>query len=213
MAPRLEIKGLSKFFPGVRALDDVSMSVEAGEIRALLGENGAGKSTLGKIVAGVYSRDQRHHPGRRRRRSASSTKRRRATSASASCTRKARWSRSFRSPRTSLPAGSRRIGSARSMCAPCAKARKALIAQLGVAIDPGAESVDAFAGAGRRSSRSPRRCRATCRILILDEPTAALTLTETEKLFDVVRRLARQRRLGHLRLAPPGRDFRALPFA
>src|SRR5437899_557106 len=58
MAPRLEINGLSKFFPGVRALDDVSMSVEAGEIRALLGENGAGKSTLGKIVAGVYSRNQ-----------------------------------------------------------------------------------------------------------------------------------------------------------
>ena len=49
---------LSKFFPGVRALDNVSMSVDAGEIRALLGENGAGKSTLGKIVAGVYSRDQ-----------------------------------------------------------------------------------------------------------------------------------------------------------
>ena len=49
---------VSKSFPGVRALDDVSMSVEAGEIRALLGENGAGKSTLGKIVAGVYSRDQ-----------------------------------------------------------------------------------------------------------------------------------------------------------
>ncbi|MEO5756682.1 MAG: ATP-binding cassette domain-containing protein, partial [Mesorhizobium sp.] len=58
MAPRLEIKNLSKFFPGVRALDDVSMSVDGGEIHALLGENGAGKSTLGKIVAGVYLRDQ-----------------------------------------------------------------------------------------------------------------------------------------------------------
>ena len=55
MAPRLEVRNLTKTFPGVRALDDVSMTVEAGEIRALLGENGAGKSTLGKIVAGVYS--------------------------------------------------------------------------------------------------------------------------------------------------------------
>ena len=40
----------------MRALDDVSMTVEPSEIRALLGENGAGKSTLGKIVAGVYAR-------------------------------------------------------------------------------------------------------------------------------------------------------------
>src|SRR6188508_1669667 len=58
MAPRLEIGNLSKLFPGVRALDDVSMSVDGGEIRALLGENGAGKSTLGKIIAGVYARGQ-----------------------------------------------------------------------------------------------------------------------------------------------------------
>ena len=50
----LEMKGISKEFPGVRALDDVTFSVKRGEIHALVGENGAGKSTLMKVLSGVY---------------------------------------------------------------------------------------------------------------------------------------------------------------
>jgi monosaccharide-transporting ATPase len=53
----LTMQGISKFFPGVRALDNVSFSLQRGEIMALLGENGAGKSTLIKVLTGVYSRD------------------------------------------------------------------------------------------------------------------------------------------------------------
>jgi len=50
----LEMKGISKEFPGVKALDDVTFSVRPGEIHALVGENGAGKSTLMKVLSGVY---------------------------------------------------------------------------------------------------------------------------------------------------------------
>ncbi|MGI5239508.1 multiple monosaccharide ABC transporter ATP-binding protein [Dactylosporangium sp. CA-139066] len=52
--PILEMVGITKTFPGVKALQDVTMSVEAGEVHAICGENGAGKSTLMKILSGVY---------------------------------------------------------------------------------------------------------------------------------------------------------------
>ncbi len=54
----LEIKNLSKKFPGVKALDNINLKIRKGDVHALLGENGAGKSTLIKIIAGVYTNDE-----------------------------------------------------------------------------------------------------------------------------------------------------------
>lgn len=58
MSAALEMRGISKSFPGVRALSDVDLEVGAGEVHAIVGENGAGKSTLMKILAGVYQPDE-----------------------------------------------------------------------------------------------------------------------------------------------------------
>ena len=54
----LEVRGLTKEFAGVRALDNINFSVKNGEIHALMGENGAGKSTLIKILTGLYKADE-----------------------------------------------------------------------------------------------------------------------------------------------------------
>src|SRR6185312_4268919 len=55
--PKLTLSGISKSFPGVRALHEVSLELYPGEVTALIGENGAGKSTLVKTLTGVYQPD------------------------------------------------------------------------------------------------------------------------------------------------------------
>ena len=56
----LQMKDITKNFPGVRALDKVSLEVKAGTVHALMGENGAGKSTLMKCLFGIYNKDSGH---------------------------------------------------------------------------------------------------------------------------------------------------------
>lgn len=56
--PVLEVRGVSKAFAGIKALDNVDLRIEAGEIHCLAGENGSGKSTLIKVISGVYTPDE-----------------------------------------------------------------------------------------------------------------------------------------------------------
>jgi ribose transport system ATP-binding protein/rhamnose transport system ATP-binding protein len=189
MAPRLEIANLSKFFPGVRALDDVSMSVDGGEIRALLGENGAGKSTLGKIVAGVYARSQGSvlldgtELGELDEKAAGDLGIGIVHQEGSLVPQLSVAENIFAGRQPTKWLGQVDVRLMRD------KAR-ALIAQLGVEIDP-AKKVTALSPAQAQIVEIAKALSRDLRVLILDEPTAALTLTETEKLFEIVRRLAK----------------------
>ena len=58
MAPVIELRNISKRFGSVEVLNDIDLSLEAGQVHSLAGENGAGKSTLVKILAGIHQPDR-----------------------------------------------------------------------------------------------------------------------------------------------------------
>ena len=82
----VELRGITKAFPGVVANDRIDLDVHAGEVHALLGENGAGKSTLISILAGHVPAGRGRDPHRRPRRRRSTRRARRSSSGSARST-------------------------------------------------------------------------------------------------------------------------------
>lgn len=179
----LEVQHLSKAFPGVRALDDVSLSVTGGEVLALVGHNGSGKSTLVKILAGVYEAD-------------SGTVVRHESDGVAPGLHFIHQDLGL-VPMLSAVENidlSRRHGASSILPAPRGRERasaRSQIAAFGAAFDvdrpigmlsPAERTIVALARAldGWTSTRN---------VLVLDEPTAALSEGEVRKLFDAIRKV------------------------
>lgn len=183
----LEVRGITKTFPGTKALDDVSLSLEKGEIHAVVGENGAGKSTLMKIIDGIYLPD---------------------------CGEILVGGRpvDIQTPSDAQRLGIGFVHQEIALCQHISVAenifmadintqkhpfvpfkeyyRKArdLLSQFHASIDPAA-TVSDLSISNQQIVEIVKALSLNCNIIIFDEPTAALTETETETLFGIIQRL------------------------
>ncbi|MCA0044939.1 ABC transporter ATP-binding protein [Celeribacter litoreus] len=181
--PILALKGVSKYFPGVIANEDVNLEVYPGEIHALLGENGAGKSTLMNIVTGIYKMDAGEViVGGETRDFASPTD---AIEAGIGMVHQHfKLVRAFtvaENVHLGWPDTPKRI-SRRTLETRTAK----LSEELGLAVNPSAVVADISTGEQQRVEILRVLAR-DAKLLILDEPTAVLTPKEARELFAALR--------------------------
>ncbi|MFO1073865.1 MAG: sugar ABC transporter ATP-binding protein [Geminicoccaceae bacterium] len=188
MHPVLELSGISKTFPGVKALDGARLSLHAGEVTALVGENGAGKSTLVKIVTGIHQPD----PGGELRLDGTPV--------------------TLAGPQAAFAAGITAIHQETVLFDELSVAEnvflghqpqrwgglidwramrartKAILARLDAAIDP-ETPLRQLSIAQRHIVGIARALSIDARIVVMDEPTAALSRREIEDLYAIVRAL------------------------
>jgi ribose transport system ATP-binding protein len=186
--PVFELRGISKRFPGVQALDDVSFEIHPGEVHMLLGENGAGKSTLMKVLCGAYSADAGEflHDGAP------------VEIASATDARKFGIAVIFQDF-TLVPyldiAHNIFLGREFASRIPGLVDRRRMyrearrvLDQIGFEIDPHT-AVHRLGVAQQQMVEIAKALSQDARILVMDEPTAALSDRETERLFAMIARL------------------------
>lgn len=185
----LRFEAITKTFPGVRALEDVSFEAEAGTVHALCGENGAGKSTLLKILSGVYQAD--------------------AGSMVLDGTPV-----QFSTPLEAIHAGISVIYQELHLVPEMSVAEniflghlpstggivkrselrgaaREILAQVGVDIDPDAKVGD-LSLAQRQMVEIGKALSRSARVIAFDEPTSSLSTREVEKLFEIILELKRQ---------------------
>ncbi len=183
----VELKDVSKSFGGARALEAVSVRIRRGSIHALVGENGAGKSTLGKIISGDLAPDQgqllvdgavahfhspraahgeRHRPDR-----PGTVYRARAVG------------RGERVPGRRAPPGLLRRRELRSRYAE-------LAGRTGFDLE-GEANAGSLRTAGQQKTEILRALNREAKLIVMDEPTAALSRPDVAALHDIIRRLAR----------------------
>ncbi len=184
--PLLELRGITKRFPGVVANDDVDFEVAVGEIHALLGENGAGKSTLMKVLYGLYQSDG----GEVRLHGRPSGI---ATPADAIGAGVAMIHQHFMLVPTLTVAENVALGLASNGLlldtSEVAERIRELSTRYGLHVDPSIHVWQLAVGERQRVEIIKALYR-DCRLLVLDEPTAVLTPIEVDELFVTLRAMA-----------------------
>jgi len=183
-APLIELRNISKRFGGVRALDDVSLSLDAARIHCLAGENGSGKSTLIKVVSGVYQPDEGEIfiDGQKVDRLDPVTSIAHGVQViyqdfSLFPTLSVVENLTLN---TFLREGKTRIDWRRAR-----KMAREVLSRLDVSLDLDA-TVETLPAAGRQIVAIARAMLADARLIIMDEPTTTLTGREVERLFRIV---------------------------
>ena len=180
---RLELTGISKQYPAVRANDGVNLAVHAGEIHAVLGENGAGKSTLMKIIYGAVQPDEGRIAFDGKPVSVKSPAEARALGISMVY-------QHFSLFDTLTAAENVWLGLDKSLSLPEVTARIGEVASAyGLDVDP-ARPVHTLSVGERQRVEIVRALLTKPSLLILDEPTSVLTPQAVEKLFVTLRKLA-----------------------
>ena len=186
----LELKDISKSFPGVQALDHVSLTLREGEVQALLGENGAGKSTLIKIIVGVYRPDHGNY---------------RINGEDAHIT----------NPHQAFLSGINVVHQERGIIPTFTAGENVMIERMvgkglrltdrekinnearqymdlvGLDISP-KENVNILSAAQRQLIEIARALSSQGKILLLDEPTASIAIDEADRLLETIRVLRKQ---------------------
>jgi galactofuranose transport system ATP-binding protein len=182
----LEIRGLSKSFPGVKALEAVDFTVRRGEVHALMGENGAGKSTLIKVLTGVYPRDggtfqldgKEIHP--------------RAPKDAESLGISTVYQEVNLIPHLSVAEniclGRQPTAFGMIRWGAIARRAEAALARVDLKIDV-SQPVSSYSIAIQQMTAIARALDVSAKLLILDEPTSSLDEKEVEELFKVIRKL------------------------
>ncbi len=185
-APALRMRGITKSFPGVRALDGVDLDVRAGEVHVLLGENGAGKSTLMKILSGAQRRDAGVIEIEGRAAALDTPRVARDAGIAIIHQELALVPEMTVAENIYLGRAPTRFGMLDH--GPMVRGAKALLERLGASIDPN-ELVSTLSIAQQQLVEIARALSLEAKILIMDEPTSALTDRETARLFETIRGL------------------------
>ncbi|MHC4506098.1 MAG: sugar ABC transporter ATP-binding protein, partial [Planctomycetota bacterium] len=190
MTPVLTARGISKEFPGVKALDGVDFDLNGGEVHALVGENGAGKSTLMQILAGIYERDDGVVTVEGVERELGS--KHAAEKAGISIVFQESSLLQNLTVAENLFSGEPPVGKAGLIDWNAMRRQAAaLLGELN--LDANAVDPEALTGSLSTTTQKmveiARALSKDFRILILDEPTAAITVEETDQLFGMIRKL------------------------
>ena len=185
--PRLEVTDVRKQFPGVIALDGVSLTLAPGEVLAVVGENGAGKSTLMKMIGGVYQPDEGElrldgqlvalpEPAKAIAAGVSLIHQELNLAENLTVTDNLFLGRELTN------GGPLKILNRRAMASLAAE----LLARVGLPDNRAAERVESLPPGEKQLVEIARALGMDVRVLIMDEPTSSLTQKETERLYQVI---------------------------